>query len=83
MKQCTHKTEEDFSFVREDGRKVWTCSNCGQTFLWDEGCSYIGSPECTNGKGYTRGCGFAVMENVACSEKCRDVLGGRELKVDE
>ena len=82
MKPCTHRTEEDFSFRREDGRRVWTCSNCGHTFLWDKGCSYIGTIECGSAGG-TRGCGFAQMENVACSEKCRDVLGGRELRVDE
>lgn len=72
---CSHGIPDDFSFIREDGKRVWTCSNCRRTFLWDSGSSYFGSIECTRGGGgYTRGCGWPAIDNVACSETCREAL---------
>ncbi len=72
---CHHKTEDDHSFIRKDGKRVWTCSSCGHTFLWDSQSSYFGNIECTKGGGgYTRGCGWSQIDNVACSAKCREAL---------
>lgn len=70
-RQCKpHKTVRDHS-VMLDGVRIWTCTNCGKRDRWSEGWSYYGSIECTgSGYGYTSGCGWPIIDRVACSSAC-------------
>lgn len=42
---CVHKSINGHSVLR-DGKRIWTCSFCGEKGPWAEGWNYHGTIEC-------------------------------------
>lgn len=68
MSKCTHKVAADHVVSRDPaGRRVWKCSMCNRTGTWGPTWMAYGSVEC-------RHCERAVVDDVACSQRCAKAL---------
>ncbi len=53
------------TIVKVKFKKLYTCNICNEEFEWGEGCEWFGTLE--------------VVENVVCSQECKEKSGLKDV----